>query len=213
MKIGLFGGNFNPIHYGHLRVAEEAREFYCLDKVIFIPSGIHPLKSSNFIEGLHRLKMIEFAVMDNPFFEVSDFEIKLNQPSYTLNTIIHFKKLYEGHILLFIIGFDSFLELPVWYKPEELLKMIDFIVVSRPGIGDCRKRLEEFYFIENKISDDIFKIKNSDRMVYYLDIVPNYVSSSIIRDLIRAKKSIRYLVPEKVRDYIYEHKLYQERNR
>lgn len=209
MKIGIFGGTFNPIHYGHLRGAEEVRENFALDKVIFIPSGVPPLKSFDIIEGFHRLKMTELAIENNPYFEVSDYEIKIKETSYTVNTVAYFKKLYEGHTLLFIIGVDSFFELSQWHKPEELLNMVDFIVMSRPGIEDIEHKLEHFYFLESKESENIFKIKNSDKKVYYTKISPFWISSTILREMIRKNKSIRYLLPDKVIEYIENNKLYR----
>lgn len=209
MKIGIFGGTFNPIHYGHLRGAEEVRESFELDKVIFIPSGVPPLKNSDVIEGVHRLRMTELAIKDNPYFEVSDYEIKIKEPSYTVNTVAYLKKLYWRDTLLFIIGVDSFFELPLWYKPEELLKMIDFIVMSRPGIEEIEHKLENFGFIESKESENIFKIKNSDKRVYYAKISPFWISSTILRDMIRKNKSVRYLLPDIVIKYLENNKLYR----
>ncbi|MCX8033898.1 MAG: nicotinate-nucleotide adenylyltransferase [Thermodesulfovibrio sp.] len=209
MKIGLFGGTFNPIHIGHLRGAEEVREYFELDKVIFIPSGIPALKHYEIIEGFHRLKMTELAIQDNPYFEVSDYEIKLRKPSYTVNTIPYFKKLYEGHTLLFIIGVDAFFELPRWYKTQKLLKMIDFIVMSRPGIEEIESKMANLDFIESKQSENIFKIKNSDKKIYYIEISPFWISSTILREMIKKNKSIRYLLPDKVINYIESNKLYR----
>ncbi len=209
MKIGLFGGTFNPIHYGHLRGAEEVREYFYFDKIIFIPAGIPPLKGSNAIEGYHRLKMTALAIKDNPYFEVSDYEIQLQEPSYTVNTINYFKKLYEGHALWFIIGVDSFLELPRWHKPQELLRMIDFIVMSRPDSDKVEYKLENCEFIENKQSEDIFNIKNSEKKVYYIRITPLCISSTMLREKIKNNESIRYLLPEQVIDYIKKNNLYR----
>ncbi len=99
MKIGIFGGTFNPIHYGHLRVAEEVRESFSMDKIIFIPAGIPPLKRHNILSGMHRLKMTELAIRGNPFFEVSDIEVRSKKPSYTFNTLKYLKKLYQKDAL------------------------------------------------------------------------------------------------------------------
>ncbi len=204
MKIGLFGGTFNPIHLGHLRGAEEVRENFSLDKIIFIPSGVPPLKTEGVIEGIHRLRMVEAAVKGNPFFEVSDYEIQIKGPSFTLNTLFFFKKLYEQHTLFFIMGVDSFMELHKWHRPEEILKMIDLIVMSRPGY----KKIRQGKFIEGSDGENCFRIKNSDKKVYYLPISPFAFSSTKLRELVKSGKSIRYLVPEVVFEYIKEKKLY-----
>lgn len=209
MKIGLFGGTFNPIHYGHLRAAEEVREYFSFDKIIFIPAGIHPLKYSHAIEGNHRLKMTALAIKDNPYFELSDYEVKLQQPSYTVNTINYFKKLYEYHNLWFIIGVDSFLELPRWYKFQELLRMIDFVVMSRPGNDKINYELENCELIEKKQSKDVYSIKNSESKAYFIRVTPIHISSTMLREKIKNRESIRYLLPDQVIDYIEKNKLYR----
>lgn len=206
MKIGLFGGTFNPIHYGHLRGAEEVREYFKLDKVIFIPSGVPPLKSTNVVDGIHRLNMVKLAIENNLHFEISDYEIKKKEPSYTINTIKYFKKLYENDNILFIIGVDSLFELHRWYKAHELLKMIDFIAMSRPGY----RKFKFLEFIEEREKGNCFRIKNSDKKIFYLKIFPFAFSSTKLREFIRLRKSIRYLLPDRVLEYIKENKLYQE---
>ncbi|MGC8795851.1 nicotinate-nucleotide adenylyltransferase [Thermodesulfovibrio sp.] len=206
MKIGLFGGTFNPIHYGHLRVAEEVREAFLLDKIIFIPAGIPPLKKYDIVEAMHRLKMTELAVKDNPFFEVSDFEAKQKKPSYTINTLTHLKRLYQKDTLFFIMGIDAFLELKSWYRYEELLRMVDFIIMSRPGFDN----LQNYEFIEDEEAENCFKIKNSDKRAFFISVSPFWISSTQIRKMIQNEKSIRYLVPEEVRKYIEDNKLYRE---
>ncbi|MGC8938187.1 MAG: nicotinate-nucleotide adenylyltransferase [Thermodesulfovibrio sp.] len=206
MKIGLFGGTFNPIHYGHLRVAEEVREAFLLDKIIFIPAGIPPLKKYDILEAMHRLKMTELAVKDNPFFEVSDFETKQKKPSYTINTLTHLKRLYQKDTLFFIMGIDAFLELKSWYRYEELLRMVDFIIMSRPGFDN----LQNYEFIEDEEAENCFKIKNSDKRAFFISVSPFWISSTQIRKMIQNEKSIRYLVPEEVRKYIEDNKLYRE---
>ena len=208
MKIGLFGGTFNPVHLGHLRGAEEVREKFELDKIFFIPAGNPPLKTEEIIDARHRLKMTELAIKGNSYFEVSDFEVKQKTPSYTLNTVIHFKKLYRKDTLFFIMGIDAFYELKQWYRYEELIKTINFIVMSRPGFNG----VENSEFIECKKSENIFKIKNSDKTVFYISISPFWVSSSALREMIQSGKSIRYLVPEEVRKYIEKNKLYRKQS-
>jgi len=206
MKIGLFGGTFNPVHFGHLRVAEEVREAFLLDKIIFIPAGVPPLKKYDIVEANHRLKMTELAIKDNPFFEVCDIEVKHKKPSYTVNTLTNLKKLYQGHTLFFIMGIDAFLELKSWHRYEELLRMVDFIVMSRPGFNN----LQRSEFIEQKESENCFKIKNSDKKAFFISVSPFWISSTILRQMLQKGKSVRYLVPEEVRKYIEENKLYRE---
>lgn len=204
-RIGLFGGTFNPIHYGHLRGAEEVREMFNLDRIIFIPSGIPPLKGSEVIEGFHRYEMVRLATTGNPCFEVSDYEIKLREPCYTVNTLDYFLRIYREHTLLFIIGVDAFLEIHKWYKPDELLRKIDFIVMARPNFD-----LESTNLIEKDCSAGFFRIRNSDKRLYYANITPIPLSSTLLRQALRDRRSIRYLTPDSVIDYISQHNLYKE---
>ncbi|MCS7215349.1 MAG: nicotinate-nucleotide adenylyltransferase [Thermodesulfovibrio sp.] len=205
MRIGVFGGTFNPIHFGHLRVAEEVRETFSLDKIIFIPSGVPPLKKQDIIDAIHRLKMTELAVNSNPFFEVSDIEVKEKKPSYTLNTINILKKLYQKDILFFIMGIDAFFELKSWYSYEVLLRMVDIIVMSRPGYDDITKS----ELIDYKVSENCYRIKNSDRNVFSISVSPFWISSTLLREMLRKGKSIRYFLPDTVLKYIEENELYR----
>ncbi len=205
MRIGLLGGTFNPIHFGHLRVAEEVREAFCLDKIIFIPSGVPPLKTQGIIDANHRLKMTGLAINSNPFFEVSDIEVRQKKTSYTVNTLTHLKKLYQRDTLFFIMGIDAFFEIKFWYKYEDLLRMVDFIIMSRPGFNN----LQTSEFIEYRESENCFKIKNSDKRAFFISVSPFWISSTMLREMLRNGKSIRYLLPDAVRKYIEENELYR----
>ncbi len=205
MRIGLLGGTFNPIHFGHLRVAEEVREAFCLDKIIFIPSGVPPLKTEGIIDANHRLKMTGLAINSNPFFEVSDIEVRQKKTSYTVNTLTHLKKLYQRDTLFFIMGIDAFFEIKFWYKYEDLLRMVDFIIMSRPGFNN----LQTSEFIEYRESENCFKIKNSDKRAFFISVSPFWISSTMLREMLRNGKSIRYLLPDAVRKYIEENELYR----
>jgi len=193
MRIGIMGGTFNPIHYGHLVSASEVCDKFKLDKVIFVPSSINPLKNtSNLAEAHHRLKMIKLAIADNPLFEASDIEIKRGGNSYTIDTIKALVKKYDKDTnIYFIIGADAFLEINSWASPDVLLKMCKFIVTTRPG-----------YDIEK--AKQVFKKHTEIMKITYLAI-----SSSDIRERIKSGAPIRYLLPEKVENYIQKHKLYK----
>ena len=193
MRIGIIGGSFNPIHYGHLVSASEVCNKFKLDKVIFVPSSINPLKStSNLAEAHHRLNMIKLAIADNPRFENSDIEIKRGGTSYTIDTIKAFVKEYGKDVnIYFIIGIDAFLEINSWASPDKLLKTCKFIVTSRPGY-DIRE------------IKSVFK-KHTETM----EITCLRISSSDIRKRIKSGAPIRYLLPEKVEDYVRKHKLYK----
>lgn len=206
MRIGIFGGSFNPIHYGHLRAAEEVRELFGLEKVIFVPSGSPPLKNSDVAEAYHRFKMTELAISNNPNFAISDFEIRQQAPSYTLNTLTFFKKIYQNDTIFFIIGVDAFYELKFWYKPQQLVRMVDFIVMSRPGF----EKFKDSEFIGFQLADNCYRFKDSEKKAFFVSVTPIGISSTQIRTMVRNGKTIRYLVPQKVINYIEQHKLYRE---
>ena len=192
MRIGIMGGTFNPIHYGHLVSASEVCNKFKLDKAIFIPSALNPLKtSSNLADARHRLKMIKLAIAGNPLFEVSDIEIKRGGASYTIDTIKAFAKKYGKDVnLYFIIGADAFLEINSWASPDALLKMCKFIVMTRPGY-DAKKAKQVF-----------------SKHTEIMEITHLEISSSAIRKRIKSSSPIKYLLPEKVENYIHKHRLY-----
>lgn len=206
MKLGILGGTFNPIHFGHLRAAEEARERVNLDKVIFMPSGNPPLKTVDLIDAFHRYAMARLATASNVNFVVSDLEIRQAEKSYTVNTIQRLCEIYPGDKLFFILGIDAFLDMPNWWHPDTLTGMIDFVLVTRPGF-DLTDVLKSPYVqnADNELNQ--FDLK-SGRKAFVLQMTPMGISSTEIRRLLSEGKSIKYLLPDKVEEYIYQHNLY-----
>ncbi len=212
MRIGIFGGTFNPIHFGHLRAAEAARNLLDLDKVIFMPSGNPPLKSSELAESSHRYAMTRLATQSNVNFVVSDIEMRENEKSYTIDTVGTLRRAFPNDDLFFILGLDAFLDLPNWREPERLIGSIDFVIVTRPG---CR--MEELN-ASPFIVEDVREFKSGiiscrlrgGRTAFIAAISAFDISSTTIRQLIRDGKSIRYLLPEIVEQYILSHRLYLE---
>ncbi|OGP58454.1 MAG: nicotinate (nicotinamide) nucleotide adenylyltransferase [Deltaproteobacteria bacterium RBG_13_61_14] len=134
MKIGIYGGTFNPIHLGHLRTAEEIRQRFGLREIIFVPSAQPPHKvSPDIVDGSHRLKMVALAITGNPAFSVSDLEVRRGGKSYSLETLRELKPLHPESDLAFILGLDAFLEINTWHQWEQLFAEAEFIVTSRPG--------------------------------------------------------------------------------
>lgn len=215
-RVGIFGGTFNPIHYGHLRAAEEVRNKLGLDRILFIPSGTPPLKRADIAGSEHRLKMTEAAVSGNRFFDVSDIEIRLPGKSYTVNTIQALKKDAAGIQYSLVIGVDAFLDLPNWWHPEKLLSVADFIVISRPGFHFADINRSPYIKVNKKAlreldtaCREIFETKlKSGRKVVLLGITPIGIASTGIRELVRQGRSIKYLLPPKVQSYIIRNKLY-----
>src|SRR4030067_1271939 len=121
MKLGILGGTFNPIHYGHLRAAEEVREILNLDKILFIPSGKPPLKKAGLISARWRFEMTRTAIKNNPFFDISDIEIKSRTVSYSVETLKKLAVKYKNAAFFLILGIDAFLDLPKWKQPLTLL--------------------------------------------------------------------------------------------
>ena len=199
-KVGIMGGSFDPIHIGHLVVANEALNIYELDEIIFVPAGDPPHKSSLKAAPFHRLFMVNMAVLSNDKFSVSDLEIKCRGKSYTLNTLREFHKMYEDTEFYFITGTDAVIDLPNWYKPEEVLKLCRFIAASRPGIS-----IKE---VNEKI-DEIKKTFGGN--IELLKIPMLQISSTEIRKRVSMGISVKYLLPESVEQYIIKNKLYKEK--
>ncbi|HAA90765.1 MAG: putative nicotinate-nucleotide adenylyltransferase [Thermoanaerobacterales bacterium 50_218] len=197
-RIGIMGGTFDPIHYGHLVTAEVARETYRLDQVIFVPSGQPPHKAPGSVSDFwHRYLMVMLAICSNPWFRVSRIEYDRGGPSYTIDTIREFKRIFgEGTELYFITGADAILEIFTWKQPEELLSSCRFIAATRPGydLGKLENLLGEYF----------------SRSVSVLEVPLLSISSSELRMRVRRGLSIKYLVPDPVEIYIHHNGLYKE---
>lgn len=202
-RIGILGGTFDPPHLAHLRIAEETREAYNLDKVFFIPAGAPPHKKDYKITSFEdRFKMVELAIKENPFFEALDIE-KDVIPSYTLKTLQKLEEIFPKVERYLIIGWDSFCEFETWWNYEKFLEYTNIIVVPR-RMRDWRKGKEYFYHkVKELWREEAFK------KVYFFQTVTFDISSTLIRNLCKEGKSIRYLVPDSVYFYIKEKGLYQ----
>ncbi|MFQ6093852.1 MAG: nicotinate-nucleotide adenylyltransferase [bacterium] len=192
-RVGIFGGTFNPPHLGHLIVAQEVRRRFSLDKIVFVPSARPPHKAdSPGASSAERYIMTVLATRDNPYFEVSDVEIRRPGRSYTVDTIKQFKKLYGTEVeIFFIMGGDSIFEIDTWREPEEILRLCKVIVTTRPGF-DLTK-------VEDRLKEKAILTE-----VSRIDI-----SSTEIRRRVQEGKSIKYLVPKEVEEYILREKLYR----
>ena len=141
-RIGILGGTFDPIHDGHLLIAESARACLGLDKVIFIPAGRPWLKADRAVtDAAHRLAMVELAIADKPYFEVSDIEIERPGPTYTVDTLAELRRRLGSRAELYLIlGMDSMRDLSRWHRPERIFEMCVLVAVSRPGVADVSTR-------------------------------------------------------------------------
>ena len=197
-KIGIMGGTFNPIHKGHIQIAQSAYEQYHLDEVWFMPNHIPAYKdNTEIVSGIDRYRMVEMAIETYAYFKASDFELKQDGATYTCNTLALLKKRYPQHEFYFIMGADSLYHIESWKDPEKILEMATIVVAGRAGTGTSLS--SQIEYIENKY----------DATIYRLNSPVLEISSNDIRRRVRDGESIRYLLPSKVVDYIYGHNLYQ----
>ncbi len=217
MKIGIFGGTFDPIHLGHLIAAEECRDLLKLDKILLIPAKIPPHKMTKTItNSFHRMNMLQSAISDYPFLEVSAAEINRPGPSYTIDTL---DELQTRGSLTLIMGLDSFYEIDTWRRYREILKKYRLAVAMRPGthIIETHRLPEDIqvYFPDRVINylagtPDEKSLNNPDWQICFLPIPGLKISASEIRNRVQENRTIRFLVPPAVRKYITAHSLYTD---
>jgi nicotinate-nucleotide adenylyltransferase len=182
MKIGLYFGSFNPIHVGHLIIANHILNEHLVDKLWFIVSPQNPLKTKgSLLNAYDRLYLVKVATEEDPRIKVSDLEFHLPQPSYTINTLTYLSEKYPADQFFVIMGADSFQNIHNWKNYEALVRDYEIIVYRRLGFSTENKLNARFNLIDAPILD---------------------ITATQIRQLVRGKKSIRYMVPEKVREEI-----------
>ena len=194
MKIGLFFGSFNPIHIGHLIVANHFAQNSGLDQVWFTVSPQNPLKdSSELLDEQHRLNMVELAIENNASLKASDIEFNLPKPSYTIDTLHELKNKFPENTWVLIMGADTVETLPKWKNYEELVSGYEMLVYPRPN-----------YPLDYKTLPDGIKLIH--------DVPVIDISATYTRTAIKSGKNCRYLLPEKVYDYIIRNSLYSDKN-
>lgn len=220
-SVGIFGGTFNPIHAGHLAVAEDVAESQGLDQILFVPAGHPPHKPDEAIPAArHRLEMIRLAIAGNRRFAVSDVEIRLRGPSYSVRTIpILQKKLGASTRLFFLVGLDAFLEIPMWHEPERLLTLCDFIVIYRdiPGGFGGVKKLPYPVTVDSLALAELDRGTRSSvvgtlpggREVRFIRSHDIPVSATEIRRRLAEGRTVKYLLPASVESYIMKHGFYR----
>lgn len=200
-KIGIMGGTFDPIHFGHLVLAEEIRHNFGLDKIFFVPVGVPPHKGAYSITDKElRYTMTLLASMTNPNFEVSKIEIESDEVSFTINTIKKIKERLDNKNveIYFITGADAIMTIETWRDYKELLTLCNFIGATRPGIN--AERLEEM----------IEHLRETYGANIYLTHIPGLaISSTDIRERVRDGRSFKYLLPEAVEAFIIKNDLYK----
>lgn len=197
MNIGILGGTFDPIHVGHLVVAEEARVKLGLSEVLFLPAGQPWLKVDRTVTpAIHRVDMVRLAITGNPYFKLCTLEVKRDGPSYSIDTITALRSQLGAQSFFFILGNDSLAGFHLWKEPAKLVQMCRLVVVPRLGLS-----LTDLNSLETRIPALVHNVTQLDAPIME-------VSSSEIRQRVAQGLSIRYLVPDKVGEYIVEQKLY-----
>ena len=195
-KVGVLGGTFDPLHFGHLRAAEVARDELTLESVLFVPAANPPHKLGNAVtDASERVSMLELVLGDEDGFELSSIEIERGGPSYTIETLDELQRRHPDADYWFITGSDAFMEIRTWKDWEALFERYAFAVHERPGVG-----LEQ---ASRAVPSSLH-----ERVVFLQREMLN-VSSTEIRSLVRDGHSIRFLVPEAVDDYIHRNRLYE----
>ena len=212
-RLGILGGTFDPIHLGHLRLAEEVREELELDRVYLVPAAAPPHKGRTAVTPFsHRLAMARIGSEESPFLEVHDLEGHRRGFSYSIVTLKKFHELYGPHLdLFFIIGVDAFLEIETWKRYGELFDFANFVVIERPGFPTRKLMIflsSSGLALKRAGRGMSFLAPSGKRLIYKRATLMD-ISSTEIRDRVARGRSIRFLVPEGVRSYIVEKGLYR----
>ncbi len=216
-KIGLLGGTFDPVHFGHLRIGEEILKQYALCRVEFMPARIPPHKVNQPLSPISlRLEMLRLATEGNPLFRVSEAEACREELSFLVDTLQEYRDRYPSEVsLYFIMGMDSYLEISTWHRYYELFSLSHFIITSRPGYK--RPHLDDVVSPEVAASFTESKKNNgcltheSGHKIYFQETTLLDISARMLRKKIRQGETVRYLLPEKVLDYINQNGLYLNR--
>lgn len=199
-KIGILGGTFDPVHYGHLAIGQLALEVCQLDELYFVPTGKPPHKlSSEVTSANNRYEMLRIAVSVHPQFSICDYEIKRDSPSYTQNLLLYFREQFPEDELHLVMGADLFHELELWYHYQELFSLAHLVIMNRENSDPVS--LEE--------KAELFR-RNFQASITLVSGIRLQVSSSMIRKRVRDKHTIRYLTPDTVVRYIEDKQLYQK---
>lgn len=200
MKIGIMGGTFNPIHNGHLIIAEQARQEYQLDLVLFIPAGVPPHKrQDSILDSSLRCEMIQLAIQSNPHFQLDTREVDSQEISYTYLTLGSLSEQYPDAKLYFIMGEDSIYAVSSWRRPQDIFTLATILVATRNDSSNISRMESQICKITKQYSCSLELIHSPSVMI----------SSSDIRSRVANNQSIRYLVPDSVAQYINDHDLYK----
>jgi len=212
--VGIFGGTFDPIHYGHLRIAEEILETVGLQKMYFVPAGIPRLRHSPVASPQHRVEIVRLAIQKNPDFVLDGREIYRDGVSYSIDTVREFKQEFGEEIrLCLVLGADAFIKLPEWNNWKELFNLCHFIVSTRPGytftlIKELLSKELREECSQRWVSNTESLRKDTSGLIFIASTTMLDISATSIRAHIAAGRSVRHLVPSVTVNYISENKLY-----
>jgi nicotinate-nucleotide adenylyltransferase len=214
LRLGILGGTFDPIHFGHLRLAEEVGEGLKLERVYLVPAALPPHKEVRPVTPFRqRVAMARLAARESPLLEIHDLEGRREGFSYSVETLRQFHGLFGPSTeLFFIVGMDAFLEIETWKEYQALFGYAHFVVIKRPGFPSGK--LEPFLAslglgIERTGESNVFAGASGNKVIY-MEVTMMAISSTGIREKVAAGKSIRFLVPEEVRSYIIKKRLYEK---
>ena len=210
-NIGLLGGTFDPIHFGHLRMAQELAEALNLDEVRFIPAANPPHKATPSISSAHRAAMVQLAITDNTIFKLDNRELLRTGASYTIDTLINLRnELGENTSLVLFMGSDAFTNFHTWHEWEKIIQLCHIALVQR-SVGTMKAPLAKVLetFLHNHYTENIDDLRETNAgYVTMQSITPLDISSTAIRTNLQNKNSARYLMPDGVLDYIKSNMLY-----
>lgn len=203
------GGTFDPIHYGHLRIALEIKHYLALDEIRFLPCKTPVLKSATHSLAKHRIAMLELALAKQPGLVIDDYELNAAHPSYTVITFATFQKIYPNHPLCFAIGVDAFSNLPQWHEWHKLLDVCHLILVPRLGYSLPNQGYLFEWFTKHQTKDLTKLQQHTAGFIYVLNTTPLIHSATLLRNLVKQGLTLQYLTPDNVCSYIQEHRLYK----
>ncbi len=211
MRIGMLGGTFDPVHFGHLRSAIEVREALGLDRLHMIPAPQPPLRGAPQVSAVQRFELLKAGIGDTPGLLADDRELHRDGPSYSVDTLLELRQQYGNSVpLVMVIGFDAFLRLARWHRAEQLFECAHLVVISRPGYqSPWPQALKEL--VGNREVDSVSSLMQHTHGGLLMLTLPSLmaISATYIRARLQAGESVRYLLPEAVEQAIFKHGLYQ----
>jgi nicotinate-nucleotide adenylyltransferase len=207
--IGIFGGTFDPIHFGHIEPVMQAAQQLNLDRIALIPCHIPSHKAPSAVASEHRLAMVRLVCQEYPIFYADDREIKRNKPTYSIDTLRELRACHPNSPLYFFIGMDSLLNLPTWYQSSRLFDLCHFVVCQRPDINDNKSR-EMLHLLQQRQANTLSELRNAPNgKIYFAKTAEIAISSTELRSrLLKGLPTDNY-IPQTVRNYIAQHNLYQ----